>query len=114
MYDSTSAFTHDGFESTNMGNDHVTTAPTNPVALSDALINNDNIQASDNTIEHHGSSNIATTFCENVSVKANVHGANPPPPQTLVDTVPSEESDCDNAAPEEVPAHRIKPEKNNQ
>lgn len=37
-----------------------------------------------------------------------------PPPETLVDTVPSEESDYDNAAPEEVSAHRIKPEKNNQ
>lgn len=114
MYDCYTAFIcDDGFEPSSTGNAHSSTAVVNPVALLEGIVNNNNIRASENPIQHHDSNNHSTTFGEHSSAETNVQGVNPHR-KTLVDINSCEQPHSDNAAPGEVHAHRIEPENKDQ
>ena len=122
MCDHISAFTHDdgfeftpdgSFESSNTGNDDVATAALNSVALSDAIIINDNIWSSDNTFQHLGGSILTATFDEDLPAEDNVEGVNLDH-ETLVEATRCGDSDHDKAELGRVPAHGIEPNTNDQ
>lgn len=108
------AFSYDeGFFSSSMPYDCMVTATIDPLALADAAIIKDNIRTSDKAIEHHGCDSLAATVCKDSSIEVNVQDVNPHR-ETLVDGVPCSNSDRDNAAPGEVPAHSIEPKCNDE
>ena len=107
MYDSSSAFTHDDFQSS-IEDDHVSTAAFNTVTLPEAVVISNNILASEHVTQHDTANNLVTAVCGESSIEADLQDLNPHG-EILVDTVSYGESGNVNVAPEEVPVHRIDP-----
>ena len=107
MYDSSSAFTHDDFQSS-IVDDHVPTAAFNTVTLFDAVAISNNILASEHVTQHDTANILVTTICGESSSKADVQDLNPHH-KSLVDAISYTESGNLIVAPEEVPVHRIDP-----
>ena len=107
MYDSSSAFTHDDFQSS-IEDHYDSTAAFNAVTLPDAVAIGDNILASEHITQHHSVNILVTTICAKSSAEADVQDLNPHR-ETLEDTISYGESGNVNVAPEDILVHRIEP-----